>query len=173
MGVLYEIDTFSMPLKQYFCDIFQKVILCLKWTKKGIISTFMQKKLKDLAVLLQNYAVDADLLCPLENLVVVQFISQWITLHVMERTPHTGTLLCVLDINQHMMLVWINISLVVINQVKIEDIIMPQNTCALGNEYLWISHINVWIFLPVVLLGKVLLSSSIVLLNDLLSNDLW
>ena len=75
------------------------------------------------------------------------------TIYTIETTPHIGTCIFELDINWYMLLVCISISLRLIIQVKLEDIIMPQNTCALETACFWVRHTNVWMFLMGVLLG--------------------
>ena len=170
LGVFDGLDIVFIPLKHYFLwrKICKKVMLCLKWTKEGIISTLMHffpnrymislamlwcvmvyakvffAKVTGLAVLCQNCAVAADLACPLDNLVVVHLLSRCPPLHVLEIIIHKGSWMYVLAINWYMMLAWLSIYLRATSQVKIEEIRMPQNTCALGTACFWMRQIHVW-----------------------------
>ena len=79
-----------------------------------------------------NFSVTADLACSIDNHKVVQSLPCWPHIHVLERTPHTGTWMCGLAINWYVLLAWIVIHFWVIIRVKIEEIIVPQNKHTLG-----------------------------------------
>ena len=103
-------------------------------------------KVTGLAVLCQHSSVAADLVGPLDNLIVVHLLSRCPPIHVIEITQHTCTFMCVMAINWYMLLLRTIIPLMLIIQVKLEEIIMPQNTCALRKAYFWMRHINVWTY---------------------------
>ena len=88
----------------------------------------------------------ADIVCPLENIVIVHLLSRNLILHVLRIKPHTCTFMCVLVVNWYIMLACLIIYLRVIIQVKTEEITIPQKKCAIGNAYFRTRHINVWLF---------------------------
>ena len=104
-------------------------------------------------VLCQNFSVDTELVCTLDNLVLFQLLSLCHPIKLRERKHFTGTWLYGMAISWYMMLVWIIIPLRVIIQVKIEYIRTPQNTCGLGTACFSMRHISVWTFFAGASLG--------------------